>query len=185
MSCARDAAKYAEEFYATSSLGHGQCQHFRIKINLVERIPPIAGGSARVENTREVYMLRNTGKPGIVLTRTVSCLCLPCISCEGICEYPEYFQDWEEQCVSVKHPSLLLGTDLWPVNLNSSNTPISHVCVRDESTFIDEAQNSNFDVEVDASNQFEFEDLGDEAQNSNFDVEVDASNQFEFENLGD
>ena len=113
----------------------------------MDRIPPIADtDSTTVENTRSVHMLRNTGRPGIVLTRNIGCLCLSCISGEGMCKYPEYFQDWTKQSVS-KVCSLPLGTDLWPVNLDSTrNAAIAY----DESTVVD-SENWNFDFEVDVT----------------------------------
>ena len=78
---AQDIATYAEEHYATPALDHYQCQHFRIKINLVNKIPLLnSDDSSTAGSTCAFHMVRNTGTPGIIMTRLIDCLCFPCIS---------------------------------------------------------------------------------------------------------
>ena len=153
VACAADIAKHAQKKYATPNLDRDQCQHFRIKINLVDRIPRNPTDSERVEGTRIFHMIRNTGRKGYVLSRNIGCLCLACISGEGSCKYPEYFDDWSEQCVqrtSLGGPSL----NLWPVNFfPSGETTDANVQASNESTQIfSESQNWDFDVEIEETN---------------------------------
>ena len=161
VTCAKDIAKHATKKYATPELGvNDQCQHFRVKINLVDRIPRNLKDSVRIENTREIHMLKNTGKNGFILTRNIGCLCLPCISGEGECKYPEYFQDWSEHRV-IKRRSLELGKTLWPINLNSScETANASVMIGHESRDVFSESHCEFDFEVEDTT------LGDQPEDS-------------------
>ena len=114
---AKDIATFAQEHYATPTLDSDQCQHFRIKINLVTRIPTLNSAlSVTAERTRDIHMLRNTGTEGIILTRTIGCLCLPCISGQPQCVYPEYYKAWDKHSVSESNSTG--GIDLWPLQLD-------------------------------------------------------------------
>ena len=147
VSCARDIAKHAEKHYATTDVDCNECQHFRIKINLVKRIPPIATASVTVEHTRDIHMLRNVGNPGVILTRNIGCLCMACISGNGTCKYPEYFCDWTRQNVSKDVP--VGGIDPWPLELTSNYETVDAVVgTMSESTQVFGRSTVDFDVEV-------------------------------------
>ena len=151
VSCARDIAKHAEKHYATTDVDHNQCQHFRIKINLVERIPKVTTISKTVEHTRHIHMLRNVGNPGVILTRKIGCLCMPCISGIGTCKYPEYFCDWTRQNVSKGVSIGGTDPDPWPLELTSSHETVntnSVVGTMSESTQVVDGSTMDFDVEA-------------------------------------
>ena len=154
VSCTRDIAKYAVKHYTTTDVNQNQCQHFRIKINLVERIPQITMVSTTVKNTHDIYMLRNVGNPGVILTRKIGCLRMPhmpCISGNGTCKYPEYFCNWMRQnvCKGVS----ICGIDPWPLELTSSHETEtvdtdSVIGTMSESTQVVGESTMDFDVEA-------------------------------------
>ena len=114
ISCAEDVAAIAQKSYATPKLDKTECQHFRISINLVQRIWKNPERSVRVEHTRDFHVIRNTGIPGPIHTRNIGCLCLSCITGNGPCENPEFFEEWAESCVT-KRSSIGNRQLFWPL----------------------------------------------------------------------
>ena len=118
ISCAKDIASFAKKSYATPKVDKSECQHFRISINLVTKIWKSGERSVRVEETREFHAVRNTGIPGLVETRNIGCVCLPCITGNGSCKSGQFSDPWTERCVARR---LSYGNRrlFWPLSIAS------------------------------------------------------------------
>ena len=107
--CAKDIADFAKREYATADVEDGVCQHYRVSINFVAHIPQSKGtDTVTIEDTRSLHAIKNIGKPGVVMTRTIGCLCPSCTDVSGNdlpCKYPEYYVPWVQECVSSKYAS--------------------------------------------------------------------------------
>ena len=119
ISCAQDVASVAEKSYATPKLNKGECQHFRISINLVQRIMKIGDRSICAVGTREFHVIRNTGIPGLIQTRNICCLCQSCLTGNGSCKNPEFWEEWSETCVARRVS--VRGSHFWPLKAGNSN----------------------------------------------------------------
>ena len=115
---AQDVASVALKSYATHQLSQNKCQHFRISINLVQKIGKQGDRSVRIEHTREFHIIRNTGIPGLIQTRDIGCLCLPCVSGKGSCQNEEFFEEWSESCVA-KRISYGNQRLFWPLGIDA------------------------------------------------------------------
>ena len=110
INCARDVFNFAKKEYATV-VDSGSCQHFRVEANFVTRIPQSKGTrSTTVDEIRALHAIKNTGIPGVIMKRTIGCLCPSCIDGDCPCKNPEYFSAWTLECVSKRKS--LTGFDL-------------------------------------------------------------------------
>ena len=119
LKCAQDVASIAQKSYATPEVKN-ECQHFRISINVVQRIWKNPERSVRIEGTRDIHVIRNTGIPGLIDTRNIACLCLPCVSGNGSCENPEFFEEWEARSVA-RRVSVGGRSVFWPLKIIEKN----------------------------------------------------------------
>ena len=95
-----------------------QCQHFGVKYRFLGEFkrPKVNHPTITIAQTREVHSVRNTGYPGVVEVRNVSCNCSDCLTTGKLCINHEYLDEWKcypcSRSAESKEPS---GPNLlWP-----------------------------------------------------------------------
>lgn len=111
-----DITTYAQEHYCTKEADPGVCQHFRINVNAVNRIPRGSGERSKTaEGTRQFHSVRNMGCDGLVKARAIACLCDDCLTGDGTkCINAEFCTEWTVHQVSKKKPKKAVDM-FWPL----------------------------------------------------------------------
>ena len=98
---AYDFFKFCRDFYQTPAPNHHDCcQLYRVEFEFVRpcdiRRKQDCDLDKPVDQTHDIYSVRNTPQPLKLKVRNVPCLCPPCIKEEGQCWNEEHTDPWRE-----------------------------------------------------------------------------------------
>ena len=74
-----------------------ECKHFQVHYKFVGEIsrPKIGPSNLTIPQTREIHSIRNTGLPGVIEVRYISCNCRDCLVNVKPCINGSFVDDWK------------------------------------------------------------------------------------------